>query len=166
MDMARRRAFEKQRKNAEVEERRKERVAKWRRILTNTVMRVEAVLQEISPQGPARLKSLVVMDLQALLLHDRPEGTADTKGSKAELLPRVATISDVVRALEQFSSSQNNALSAPPRQDVEMPPAYPPMPPPPLPQPQPPASAQASYVSVLWSETLQAPSLHGGSSPF
>jgi hypothetical protein len=139
------------------------RVAKRRKILTDVVMRAEAALQEISKQGPTRLKSLVVKGLQALVLHDRPDGTADTKGSKAEPLPRAATIPDVVRALEQFSSSHNNAPSAPPRQDVELPLVYPPMPPPQPPPPKPPASAQTSSASALWSETLQAPSLHGGS---
>ena len=166
MDMARRRASEKQRKDTEVEQRREERIAKRRRILTDAVMRAEAVMQEIARQGPARLKSLVVKDLQALLLHDRPDGTADTKGSKAELLPRVATIPDVVRALEQFSSSQNNAPSAPPRQDVELLTVYPPMPLPQQPPPQPPASPQAPYASALRCVASQAPSLHGGSPPF
>ncbi len=63
----------------------------------------------------------------ALLLHDRPDGTADKKGSKTAFLPRAAiVILNVIRALEQFSSRQQSAPSAPPRQDVgDLPPVYP-----------------------------------------
>ena len=109
---------------------------------------------------------MVLEGLQALRLHDRPDGTADTKSSKAALLPRAATIPDIVRALEEFSFSQrfrSSSIRHLRGNVVDLPRVYPPLPPPHPPPPHPPASATtAPSALVEWSK-IQAPGLHGES---
>ena len=139
--IAKNKAEERQLKEAAVEERRIDRESKKRRDLTTAVLRSEVLLLEISSQGPSRLSSLVLKDLKALLLHDRPDGSAEVKGTKPEIQARVARIPDVVRALEAYASTQLNV--AQPRALIDPPRVYPP-----VPQPPPPPTPQAPHVPL------------------
>ena len=149
--MAKRKVEEKQRKEAEVDDRRSKGESKRRRKLTEGMKQAEELLQEISRQGPPRVASLVLKDIQALLLHDRPDGTAETKGSRSVLLPRVAGISGVVRALQHYDCNPQR-VAAPQPAPVAPPPVIPPMPPP----PQPREDAPGPHEPPESFETLQA----------
>jgi hypothetical protein len=154
MAMAKKKAQERQLKEAAVEERRADRESKKRREVTDAIKRSEALLLEISSQGPSRLSTMVLKDLKALLLHAHPDGSADSKGTKAELQGRIALLPDVVQALQAFSSRQQAGWSQP-HPSVDLPTVSAPMPPPP-----PPPTAQAPHVPPEMFETLLASDLH------
>ena len=154
MDMAKKKAEERQLKEAGlVEERRVDKESKRRRDLTEAVKRSKELLEQISCQGPSRLSTMAVKDLKALLLYHRPDGTADSKGSKAELQSRVAFIPDVVQALSAYAPIQEAA----PAQDharVDPPPVSPPMPPPRPPMTDPAPLVPPEMLGALLSSVL------------
>ncbi len=110
MAMAKKKAQERQLKEAAVEERCADRESKKRREVTDAIKRSKALLLEISSQGPFRLSTMVLKDLKALLMHAHPNGNADSKGTKAQLQGRIALLLDVVQALEAFSSTVGLSL--------------------------------------------------------
>ena len=153
MAMAKKKAEERQLKEAGLEERRADRESKRRRDLTDAVQLSKELLEQISRQGPSRLSTLAVKDLKALLLYHHPDGTADSKGSKAELRSRVALIPDVVQALSAYAATQEPALA----QDlsrVDPPPVPPPMPPPPPPMTDPNPLVPPEILGALLSSVL------------
>jgi hypothetical protein len=131
--------------------RRSKRESKRRRKLREGMQRAEGWLQEISRQGPSGVASLVLKDVQALVLHDRRDVTAEAKGSKSVLLPRVPGVPGVVRALHRYDCNPQR-VAAPQHAPIEPRPVIPPMPPPPHPR----ADAPGPHEPPEGSKTLRA----------